>query len=114
MARQAGDEWGNRWTTEAHILATVADNTQQAVRLLISMASQGKRKPPKFESFPRPTDRPKEEKTDVNLIKSTRAYAYLRQLRPGGEGETERSPLRLVVDNTASTGDEDPPVPSGV
>lgn len=106
-ARLAKDYDGHRWSQTDHILATVADFVQQTNRLLIAQVSQGKQKPPPFERHPRPGV---QARNDVDAMKETLAYRYLRDLRPGGPGETTSSPLRLVhtADEAAEPG---PPSP---
>lgn len=76
-----GDTDGQRWGSTEHLLATLADQQQQTNRLLAVQLGQGKRRPPKFEPHPRPGWTRK----DAEVQRSTPAYLYLRQLRPGGE-----------------------------
>ena len=115
----SGDLEGHRWGAVEHMLATLSDQIQQTNRLLLVVATQGKRTPPKFERHPRPGQ---QDKTDIETMKDTLAYQYLKDLRPGGPGEHAGSPLRLVKTEDPEPGppsprpalvrEDHPPVPS--
>jgi hypothetical protein len=98
MARLSGDDEAHRWGYPEHLMATMADQLQQLVRLTVGIATQGKKKPPRFEAYPRPGAHSRRK--DAERQRDSLAFEHLRQLAPGGpvsRGEPLRSPLRVVT-----------------
>lgn len=95
---EAGDAGQHRWSYVEHLLATIADSSQQTNRLLYAEVTH--KKPPAFEKHPRPEDDRNTKRDSREDMRDTLAFEHLAQFSPGNAGMGSDSPLMLKVEAT--------------